>query len=292
MSGESCLLAGILQDQPACYDYPMMWWRMTTPCGSSPPNGLVMSSALRAALALTGLTALVAFGAGGCPSRGERARREGSGSTGPQVESEPGPLHRCAGQPMPRVEVRAAPRAPVRLERVRAYATCLGEYVTLLRLTGRAGSRGCVAVSLERTWLDVRGRRAPRRDVQGVARPFGPGTVRYVRVRWREGRDNPGERWLRIRLLRVDSATGSLWRAPPARRVAWPPAPGRSGSRRPPARSLIEEVGHLRSLVRSAGKSVQRVEAQISASSVVRSGAAAHRPGPERREGARATRTP
>jgi hypothetical protein len=90
--------------------------------------------------------------------------------------------------------------------------------VALLRL-GRA-RHPILQVVLDQERYDVRGRRAPRRSSIAITRRFDPATVRYHRIRWREGRAHPDERGLRVRLAAVDFANGTRWTAP-----AWAPSP-------------------------------------------------------------------
>lgn len=134
------------------------------------------------------------------------------------VETEPPPLKSCSPKPRPKATHLPVPGAPLEVRLVRAYHLCLGKHVALLRLS--KATRNLVQIVLEYEQYDVRGRRAPRRTTVPITRGFSPRTVRYHRIEWREGRVNPDERGLRVRLAAVDFADGERWTAPP-----WPPSP-------------------------------------------------------------------
>ncbi len=217
------------------------------PSGAATVSGAV---AVRAAVAALGaavvLGATVTLGTGCDLCAADRYKDTKVRRSEAVVESKPGRLESCDDEPKPTVEVVPVRGAPLRLSVERAYPLCLNAYAALLRLEnppadatrssaekgdpdrGREGKpvRTVRAYLLEREWRDVRGRRPPRRERQSVAETLAPGSVRYRRIRWREGTQNPGERHLRVRLAGVIFADGTRWRAGP-----WPGERGASGPR-------------------------------------------------------------
>jgi hypothetical protein len=171
--------------------------------------------------AITGLTllALGCLGAwSGCKGAENRYQDFAPDREGPVVETEPSPLRSCSPKPRPRAELLGVPDPPLEVRLVRVYHLCLGKHVALLRLA--RAKRLIVQVVLEYEQYDVRGRRVPRRTTLPITLGFSRRTVRYHRIEWREGKANPDERGLRVRLAAVDFADGKRWTAP-----NWPPSP-------------------------------------------------------------------
>lgn len=165
------------------------------------------------------LLALGCLGAwSGCKSAEDRYQDFAPRQEGAVVETEPSPLRSCSPKPRPEATLLPVPGAPLEVRLVRVYHLCLGNHVALLRLAKAKGR--IVQVVLEYELYDVRGRRAPRRTTLPITLGFSPRSVRYHRIEWREGRVNPDERGLRVRLATVDFADGKRWTAPP-----WPPSP-------------------------------------------------------------------
>lgn len=164
-------------------------------------------------LALGGLTLW-----GGCKSAEDRYRDYSPKGEDPVVETLPPPLKSCSRKPKPQAVILPVPGAPLEVHLVRVYHLCLGKHVALLRLS--KAKRALVQVVLEYERYDITGRHTPRRSTLPIARRFSTKSVRYHRLQWREGRVNPDERGLRVRLAAVDFADGKRWIAPP-----WPPSP-------------------------------------------------------------------
>ena len=195
----------------------------------------------------------------GCHGSENIFKEYASSRSGGTVDMEliPPLLKSCGANPRPVVTWLPVPEAPVRGTIIRAYHVCLGAYSALVRLRGHDPAP-IVQVTLEQEFLDIRGIRAPRRKLLRVTRPFGPKTVRYLRLRWREGLTNPGERRLRLRLKTVDYADGKRWTAPPwapSPRVAAPPDPG--------AHTIHGSVTRLRGGIQAVTRSLKKTRVKL-----------------------------
>ncbi|MFH2007138.1 MAG: hypothetical protein ABI333_11175 [bacterium] len=197
----------------------------------------------------------------GCRGAEDRFKEYSSQSSKslPDVESTPSPLKSCSTEPRPQARWVAVPGAPITGELVRAYHVCLGEHVALFRLRGLQ-KRRIRQVVLEQELIDVRGARPPRRSLLPIARPFGPETVRYARIRWREGRENPGTRSVRLRLRAVDFADGKRWTPPPWPVKAPPLGAGRDAGAPAPFDTVDRIQGGIRDLTRSLRKRRKKME--------------------------------
>lgn len=183
---------------------------------------------------------------------------------GPRIESVPARLKSCAPKPQPQVTVLPTPSiVPLKVQLVRSYHICLGEYAALLRFK-HTGKRKIVGLTLERQWWDVRRKRPPHRDRQRLIRTFEKGTVRYLRIRWREGYKNPGERQVRIRLARVDYVGAPPWSAGAWPELPPPPVPPHA------AASLPEQLHEAHDSVRAVTKKVNKIRKKVEETPLVR----------------------
>jgi len=187
---------------------------------------------------------------GGCKSAEDRYRDYAPQGQAPVVETLPPPLRSCTLKPRPRAVIIPVPGAPLEVHLVRFYHLCLGKHVALVRLS--KAQRSLVQVVLEYEQYDVNGRHAPRRNTLPITVGFSPQTVRYRRIHWREGRVNPDERGLRVRLATVDFADGKRWIAPP-----WPKSPAVV----PPKKRVpgpLAPVDKLHDSIRGATRSLRK----------------------------------
>jgi len=182
-----------------------------------------------------------------------------SSNNQPAVESMPTRLKSCTPEPRPQARWVPVDGAPIAGELVRAYHVCLGTHIALFRLRGLQ-KRRITQVVLEQELIDVRGERAPRRSLLPIARSFGPKTVRYARIRWREGRKNLGTRSVRLRLRAVDYVDGKRWTAPPWPVAAPPQATGRDAGAPAPFDTVERIQGGIRGLTRSLRKRRKKME--------------------------------
>ncbi|MDY0003014.1 MAG: hypothetical protein RBU30_17065 [Polyangia bacterium] len=168
----------------------------------------------------------------------------------------PSPLHSCSSEPRPLVTALDVKEAPVRISLVRAQHLCLGEYAALFRLEG--ASPGLVTqIVIEREWSSVHGDHEVRREVESLAWTFEKGTVRYLRIRWREGLENRGERVLRLRLLRAHLAEGPSFEAGPATAPA-PPGGGHQESLGDKLHQVGEKIRQITDKIRKAHEKMEQ----------------------------------
>jgi hypothetical protein len=160
------------------------------------------------------------------------------------------------------------PGAPVAVTLVRAYHVCLGEYAALFRLEGVSSSLVTQLV-LDREWWSLDSGGPPRRDQQVLAQSFEKGTVRYLRIQWREGLANRGERVLRLRLARAYLAEGPPFEAGP-----WPSLPPPTARIR--TEGLGDKLGQVREGVMDVTRKIREATKKLEQSPIVR-----HRPADE-----------